>query len=224
MPDQAPQKYNECCPLCKSHGAELFHQDNNKRTQRPYYRCSTCLLVFVPSEFFLTKEAEKAEYDLHENQLEDDGYRRFLSRFLDPLQEKLSPNSRVLDFGCGPGPALAQMMKDLGHEVNLYDYFYFNNPSVLTPKAYDVVTSTEVFEHLHAPKGILEMCLSLVKDGGCLALMTKLVKDQAAFANWHYKNDLTHVVFFSHETFEWLAKHYHLSLEFADQDVIFLSK
>ena len=44
--------------------------------------------------------------------------------------------------------------------------------------------------------------------------MTKLVRNQEAFAKWHYKNDLTHVCFFSRATFEWLSDQWQADLEF----------
>jgi len=54
--------------------------------------------------------------------------------------------------------------------------------------------------------------------------MTKMVIDVEAFATWHYKNDLTHVIFFSHATFEYLAERDKLELEFVGKDIILLRK
>jgi hypothetical protein len=54
--------------------------------------------------------------------------------------------------------------------------------------------------------------------------MTKLALDQEAFASWHYKNDPTHVVFFSRATCQWLAERWQANLVFADKDVILLQK
>lgn len=212
------------CPLCQSSDTQLYYQDDNKRSQRPYFRCEACCLVFVPPKHFLSAVAEKAEYDLHQNQLEDEGYLRFLNRFWQPVQAYLNHPSHILEFGCGPGPALANLMKDAGHTVSLYDHFYFPDDSVLRLASYDAVTATEVFEHLHDPKGVLEQCLNWLKPNGYLGIMTKLVTDQAAFARWHYKNDLTHVVFFSQDTFRWIARTYNLDVAFLDKDVVLLRK
>ena len=54
--------------------------------------------------------------------------------------------------------------------------------------------------------------------------MTKLVIDQNTFAQWHYKNDPTHVRFYSKETFEFLAKYLKASVDFIGEDVIILQK
>jgi hypothetical protein len=54
--------------------------------------------------------------------------------------------------------------------------------------------------------------------------MTKLVQDYEAFARWHYKNDDTHICFFSRSTFEWLADQWQAELTFAGKDVILFYK
>ncbi len=54
--------------------------------------------------------------------------------------------------------------------------------------------------------------------------MTKLVRDRAAFATWHYKNDPTHVCFFSARTWRWWARHQGARVEFVGDDVILLAK
>ena len=79
------------------------------------------MLVYVPSRYWLTQEDEKAVYDLHQNDPDDRGYRKFLSRLSAPLLQKLPPNQWGLDFGCGPGPALPDLLKAGGHRVDLYD-------------------------------------------------------------------------------------------------------
>lgn len=205
------------CPLCLNRRFHQFHAD----TRRDFYRCERCHLVFVPPQQRLTAEAEKAEYDLHENGVYDSGYRRFLSRLFVPLTERQPPPARGLDFGCGPGPALASMFREAGYEMALYDIFYANNADVLAME-YDFVTCTEVVEHLFDPGEVLEMLLARLKPGGWLGVMTKLVRDREAFSRWHYKNDMTHVCFFSRDTFLWLAEAYGCKLLFIGDDVILL--
>ena len=207
------------CPLCRKEAHDEFYQDQ----RRIYFVCRTCHLVYVRPEQFLSEVDEKAAYDHHQNSPIDPEYRRFLSRLFLPLQERLTPNSHGLDFGSGPGPTLSVMFEEMGHTVMLYDYFYARNPSTLS-QAYDFITATEVVEHLHDPATILAQLWTLLKPGGYLGLMTKLVRDQKAFATWHYKNDLTHVCFFSRSTFEWLADQWEAKLEFFHNDVMLFSK
>jgi len=207
------------CPLCEEGAATAFHQDKH----RDYYLCSNCRLVFVPPGQWLTAVAEKAEYDLHENSPHDAGYRRFLGRLFNPLVDYLEAGSAGLDFGCGPGPTLSLMFKEAGFPMEIYDPFYADQPHLLEQQ-YDFITATEVVEHLHDPKRELERLWCCLKPKGKLGIMTKLVIDREAFAHWHYKNDLTHVCFFSLSTFEWLAAQWQAELTFFDKDVVLLSR
>jgi SAM-dependent methyltransferase len=214
-----PDSINQTCPLCKAAGASNFYQDR----RRDYFLCPTCKLVFVPAVYFLSAEDEKARYDLHQNAPTDQGYRQFLSRLFLPMKEYLNPESRGLDFGSGPGPTLSVMFEEIGHTVAIYDHFYAMKPSVLKQQ-YDFITATEVVEHLHNPRKELDRLWACLKPGGNLGIMTKLVHDCEAFARWHYKDDPTHVCFFSCSTFEWLATHWLAKLTFADKDVILFYK
>jgi len=207
------------CPLCHQSGAPLFHEDK----KRPYQRCQQCYLVFVPQSWHLSAAAEKAEYDLHENSVDDLGYRTFLTRVFAPLCERLEVGSEGLDFGCGPGPALAAMFREAGFSMALYDKFYAPDATVLS-RQYDFICCTEVIEHIADPATVLPSLLSCLRPGGWLGVMTKQVIDQQAFARWHYKNDPTHIAFYSRETFEWLAQQFQLELHFIDRDVVLLQK
>ena len=182
------------CPLCHHQGVNHYFEDK----RRAYLQCQQCELVFVKPDKRLEANEEKAHYDLHENDPSDAGYRRFLSRIADPLTDKISSNSYGLDFGCGPGPTLSIMLEEAGH--------------------------TMVIEHLYHPDKVWQQWLNLVKPKGWIGLMTKLVIDVDAFAGWHYKNDPTHVAFFSRQTFQFLAERDKLELEFIGNDVILLRK
>ena len=54
--------------------------------------------------------------------------------------------------------------------------------------------------------------------------MTKLAPDHNEFSCWHYKNDATHVCFFSQATFQWLALQWDADMTFADTDVVLFHK
>ncbi|MFY8273890.1 class I SAM-dependent methyltransferase [Pseudoalteromonas sp. SSDWG2] len=207
------------CPLCDSATVSHYHQDK----KRDYWQCSHCFLVFVAPQQFLSAAQEKAIYDQHENDLADDGYRRFLSRVYEPLNVRLAPKSQGLDFGCGPAPMLASMLQQQGHSVALYDLYYYPDEQALKCD-YDFICSTEVIEHLAQPQNVLSMWVDLLRPGGTLALMTKLVIDVQRFSTWHYKNDPTHIAFYSKETFAYIAERFGLDLEFIAADVIFLTK
>jgi SAM-dependent methyltransferase len=205
------------CPLCAAAKPRPYYEDR----RRPYLRCDRCSLVFVPPACYPSLEAERAEYDLHQNRVDDAGYRAFLSRLAEPLSARLSAGARGLDFGCGPGPALAALLQDRGFEVSLYDSYYFPDTSVLAAQ-YDFVCATEVVEHLHHPGRELLRLRAMLRPGGWLGVMTKLVRNRDAFRNWHYKNDPTHVCFFSQSTWQWWAREHALELQIIGADVILL--
>lgn len=208
------------CPLCGHRDGNGFHRDR----RREYLRCPVCALVYVPADSHLDTAAEKSVYDLHENDPADAGYRRFLSRLSEPLLQRLGERSaRGLDFGCGPGPALAQIMREAGHTVALYDPYYFPDTAVLAGD-YDFIMATEVVEHLAAPGLELERLWRLLRPGGVLGLMTKLVIDQQAFRSWHYISDPTHICFFSEETLQWWAARVDAELELVAADAVLLRK
>ena len=202
------------CPLCLSKQVVDYHHDK----QRPYLQCQHCQLVFVPTQAHLKLSAEKAIYDLHQNDLHDEGYQRFLSRLSSALLPRLKPHSLGLDYGCGPAPLLAKLLEESGHPMKVYDPFYAEDQSVLK-QSYDFITCTEVVEHFREPHLEFQRLFSLLNPGGILGIMTKRVLDQSAFSRWHYKNDLSHISFFSEATLLWLADQYQFTVDFPCADV-----
>ena len=197
----------------------VIHQDR----LRPYHRCLHCFLIFVPRGFHVTLKREKEEYDLHENSHADEGYVRFLRRFSTPFLLCLPVGQQGLDFGCGPSPVLATILEKSGHRVALYDPVYQNDRSVLGAK-YDFIAATEVVEHFRNPEQEFFRLFELLLPDGLLGVMTKMTRDIAAFATWHYIRDVTHISFYSRETFTYLGNVFGASVTFVGDDVILLQK
>ena len=125
-----------------------------------------------------------------------------------------------LNIGCIPSKALlhaSEMFEEAGHQMEIYDPFYAPDPAPFA-HMYDFITATEVVEHLHHPRVELDRLWGLLRPSGWLGIMTKLVLDAEKFATWHYKNDPTHVIFFSQQTLEWLAQRYDLTLSIVAAD------
>ncbi len=208
------------CPLClQSSGILPFYSNKS----REFYRCTHCALIFVPPSYFLSPLQEKAEYDKHQNSPNDPGYRTFLSKLFQPMQERITPGSKGLDFGSGPGPTLSIMFEEQGHEMHIYDPFYAPDRDVLKIE-YDFVCASEVVEHFHKPATDLSLLWSLVKMGGYLGIMTGMAQDTEAFAKWRYKDDLSHVSFFSVQTMEWLAGEWQAGLHLMGNNVSLFRK
>jgi SAM-dependent methyltransferase len=208
------------CPLCKKPQPNLFYPG----PQRNYLRCQRCSLIFVPMDELLPPKAEKARYDLHENDPANKGYRRFLQQLIQPLIAHVGPPPQHgLDFGCGPGPVLALMLKNRGYTISCYDPYYEPNPQALE-QTYDFVTCTEVMEHFYTPAQEWQLLLKLLKPGGWFGLMTQLMDNPEKFPDSDYIKDATHVSLFSRQTFKYLARQDKLEVKFFGDNVILMKK
>ncbi|MEG3765825.1 class I SAM-dependent methyltransferase [Alteromonas sp. 14N.309.X.WAT.G.H12] len=211
---------SDLCPLCASNLIQPYHQDKF----RQFFLCQQCKLVFVDPQSLPSKAREKQEYDLHQNHMTDKGYCRFLQRAMDPVVSLVSPPAHGLDFGCGPAPVLATLLKQEGYRMSVFDPIYANNLEVLSSHHYDFITCTEAIEHFHTPAKELHCLTTLIKPGGIIVFMTKRVRSLEAFSTWHYKNDQTHVSFFSDETFFYLGKKYGFEVTLSGKDIVLLKK
>lgn len=190
---------------------------------RDYWRCPLCEATLLDAAQLPDDTAERAEYARHENATGDAGYRRHLARLLDPLLPKLAPASRGLDYGCGPGPALAAMLREAGHDVALYDPFFHPDDAALQ-RDYDFVVCTEVVEHFHRPAAEFARLHALLRPGGWLGILTCFQTDDARFAGWHYRRDPTHVAFYREATFHCLAARHGWHCEIPAKDVALMQR
>lgn len=188
------------CPVCLVPSPEPFM----KIGSLSYWKCATCEARFLDPAQRLTPEEERHQYSLHENDPKDPRYHRFLAKLVDPLSDCLPEPACGLDYGCGPGPALAEMMRERGHTISLYDPFFFPDEKSLS-RTYDFITCTEVAEHFYHPAEEFDRLHGLLRPGGWLGIMTNFQTDDARFADWHYRKDPTHVVFYREETFRVIA-------------------
>ena len=209
-----------CCPVCRAReGQSHFCQAG----ELAYLACAVCSARYLDPMFRPSAEAERAQYLLHENDPSDLRYRAFLARLATPLLERLAPGQHGLDYGCGPGPTLSLMLEEAGHRMTVYDPFFCPDAQVLT-RQYDFVTCTEVAEHFHDPAAEFDRLAGLILPGGWLAVMTCFQTDDKRFANWHYRTDPTHVVFYREATFHWLARALGWCCEIPRKDVALLKK
>ncbi|MFN4185470.1 MAG: class I SAM-dependent methyltransferase [Hyphomonas sp.] len=207
------------CPVCEHVETEAFAQIG----AREYWRCAVCEARFLDPAARLDPQSEYQHYLSHENEVSDPGYRRFLSKLADPMLAVLPAGSIGLDYGCGPGPALAVMMAERGHSVAYYDPFFAPDAGALL-RQYDFVLCSEVIEHFHDPAAEFRRLRELVRPGGWLGLMTCFQVDDARFATWHYPKDPTHVVFYREATLRWLASVAGWSCHIPHKDVALLQK
>lgn len=187
------------CPLCGGAAAELLADARGR-----YLQCSTCELIFLHPASRPTPLAEVLRYQEHQNDPDDERYMTFLRRLADPLTRSLRPGAHGLDFGCGPVPALAQILSSAGFPTVSYDPL-FHPDATLLEATYDFVACSEVIEHVHEPSGLLARFSALLRRGGVLGLMTRF-PGEAPFDRWWYRRDPTHVCFYSERTMRWIAR------------------
>ena len=192
------------CHICNK-STETFVDE---KTDMTYHYCKPCEYIFKSPECYQSIEEQKARYDLHENDEDHPGYRAYFERFLNFVLPLVGTPKTALDFGCGRSSLLAKLLSEKGMECDFYDPLY--HPENLDDsKKYELIVSTEVFEHLHDPKSVFEDLLSRLVPGGCLALQTQFhSNDIEAFKKWYYHQDPTHIVFFRAQTFRVLAEMY----------------
>ncbi|MDZ4752061.1 MAG: class I SAM-dependent methyltransferase [Flavobacteriales bacterium] len=153
---------------------------------------------------------EESRYKLHNNNIEDQGYRKFVEPVVNAIIELYSSTSHGLDFGAGPGPVLAEMLNKAGYHLELYDPIFHKNPELLT-KSYDYIICCEVIEHFHQPHREFKLLRSLLNKNGALVAMTHIYCCEIDFEKWYYKNDFTHVFFYQIETLEWIKTEFSFS-------------
>lgn len=196
------------CPLCANASAVALPEVRG----RAYAECGVCGLSFMRPADWPSPERAQAEYALHDNAIDDAGYRGFLERLAAPLCARLAPGARGLDYGCGPGPALVVMLRERGFDCIGYDPLFAHHPERLQAR-YDFVSCTEVAEHFIDPRAEFLRLRGLLAPGGWLALMTQWRREGHAFAQWRYVHDPTHVAFYRERTLRWVADWLGLAFE-----------
>ena len=173
--------------------------------------------------------AEKTRYLEHNNEVHDPDYRAFLSRLWVHVRQRVAKGAMGLDYGAGPGPALVAMMREDGFEVEGYDPIFDPRPELLE-RTYDFLVCTETAEHMHRPGDEFTRLDGMLRPGGVLGVMTSFAVDpddpenMAAFENWNYRRDPTHVAFYSAGTMEWIAGRMGWQLELPAKNIAVFHK
>lgn len=204
----------EGCKICGIETREIIHEKSGVR----YHCCPDCEFISMDESSILTADEEKKRYDAHENSLEDPSYVEYFRRFIDAaILDYCAVKGRGLDFGSGPSPVLATILaRDYGFSMDIHDPFYAPRKPYLG-KRYDLVTCTEVVEHLKDPLEYFQMFVGLLEEGGLLAVMTSFhPKNDESFLNWHYRRDASHISFFTLRTMEQIALQAGLRIVYTD--------
>lgn len=198
-------KISAKCPLCYGSGEVLFKDPGSL-----YHQCGQCSAVFLDEACHVSREDEKKRYEKHNNDVNDPGYQKFVEPLVRKVQEKFTPEHKGLDYGSGPGPVVAMMLRNKGYSIELYDPYFRDDHAVLQKK-YDFIVCCEVIEHFNRPAGEFERLRSLLRPGGAVVCMTDLYSQDTFFEKWYYRNDPTHVFFYHEKTLLWIKSKYGFS-------------
>lgn len=199
---------SKVCPLCGAAGAEGIHTS----ARGEFLRCDGCALAFLDPRRWPARDDELARYGLHRHDSDDVDYLRHLGRLAGPVAQRTPRGARGLDYGSGPGDALAQVLTQSGRPTVAFDPVFRNEASLLAAR-YDFVVCCEVLEHVHRPMDVLEQFAALVRPGGLIGVMTGLYDAAPSFADWWYLRDSTHVCFYGVDTMRWIADRFGWEVE-----------
>ena len=122
----------------------------------------------------------------------------------------------ALDFGCGYEPVLKTLLEKEKIKTEIYDPNFF--PNFPINKTFDLVISTETFEHFRNPMDDIKKAVNSISPSGFLAVMTRFYPLEQnkpckkSFTEWYYQRDPTHIAFYTSKTFQWLTKKFGLSI------------
>jgi hypothetical protein len=188
------------CRLCDSSDCNQIFRDD----VRSYRLCGNCGLIFVPVSEHVSVEEEKKRYDLHENSADHEGYLRFLNECADVIVKETPVSARILDYGSGRNAVLTRLLRDRGYDCTAYDPLYGIGKDALE-ETYDAVVLCEVVEHIRDLKKELVNIKNAAGISGKIFIRTQLYPSLENFPQWWYRNDITHINFFSGQSIAKLA-------------------
>ena len=209
------------CKLC--HHKVKWYCDYFK-IPKSFYKCTNCKAIYRDFETFVDEETEEKRYRTHNNDVYDERYQKFVSPITNAVSEDFEQTAKGLDYGCGTGPVATFILEKKGYNIRLYDPFFYPDTSFENER-YDFIICCEVMEHFFNPQVEFQKLKNLLKPNGKLYCKTKMITDEfsvEAFKNWHYKNDPTHVFFYSPKTLQVIQEQFGFSsVTFDDKLIIF---
>ena len=201
------------CPLCGSRGEHFYYYSRQKRD---FYLCPLCRLLYQETSSLPDEEEERARYSLHRNSEEDKGYVEWLERFISRAVLPWFRGGSILDFGSGPEPVLSRLLAGQGRDVYSYDKYF--SPSWPGDRTFSFVILSEVLEHLADPLKEFRRIASLTEKNGRIVLQTSFLRffNKEWFGSWWYKEDVTHIRFYSASSLIMLGQQSGWTLEYQD--------
>lgn len=202
------------CIICSGLTRELVNPSDGQF----FYECLYCHFIKKDPKHYLSEKKEFEQYEHHENSIEDPKYVEFFEKHLHAaVFPFVGEGKKAFDFGSGPSPVLAHLLeRDYGYDMTIYDLFY-SPEKRHEGKTFDLITTTEVVEHIPDPIETFKELKGLMKDDGILSVMTLFHPiDEKTFWEWHYTRDYTHILFFTPEAMQAIADKVGLEVIYSD--------
>ncbi|MEE8484211.1 MAG: class I SAM-dependent methyltransferase [Nitrospinota bacterium] len=186
------------CRICKT-PSPVFYNDS-----RTFFKCPACTLIFT--EEMADEKAANEHYKNQWNNADEDFWKQQVDVLISVINKHKTPQ-RILDFGSGSGEITKEFQRR-GIDTTPLDpiiHGYLKDQDYA--EKFDVVVGVEVIEHLPEIYGELEEIKKVLTDDGIIVFTTGLTNvfidapdAVEVFAKWWYKDDPTHVSFFSNRS------------------------
>lgn len=217
------------CVFCGERNLVSRRFPLGRQKSRRYVLCLSCGGISCAAEDLPGRDRERERYLLHNNRPEDSGYREMLGAFAERVRAVCrhcgildwpaaaggvsASGFPVLDFGCGPVPVLAALLREQGWAASGLDPLFFPDgwpEKTADGSRFSVVLCHESAEHFHAPRRTFARISAFLQPGGVCAVSTRFLPDfpvpaagasgadfPAFFSQWWYRMDFTHVSFYT---------------------------
>jgi signal peptidase II len=234
------------CPLC---GTSPF-QALPSPWASYLVECSHCHFVFDPSLNLNTREIYQDKYFIKDSG--DQGFSDYgldhdinLINFKKRLQklQQLKPEiGSYLDIGCAYGDSLdaaaefrietiqgVELSKMACEKARAKGYSVFQGTlqeASLSIKTYDLITLSDVIEHVENPKTLIEDCRKHLNPEGLIALHTPNFNSWSARllkSKWFHLKQFEHICFFTPETIQNMLEQIGFSMITCESSTSYLS-
>lgn len=203
------------CKICKNKTIDKAIKNIN------YHFCPFCGFLAKDDSVILDSDKEFERYQKHDNN-DNMGYVKYQEDFYQMIKDYLGKN--VLDYGCGNGHILANIINKNEHVCSYYDLYFYPKENI-EKSLYNAIILEEVVEHLKDPVLVLSNVIKFLDSNGNLIIRTRFIPSNVFDSDWWYLRDTTHISFFDIKTFEYLSKVFGLEIIYCnDKDLIILKK